>query len=190
MGNGDAGEDAADSALKLKIYELIISRYREQIEQGEHKSISELRERISPYNEFVKALNERLSAELKPYEYDKHFEAALQNSVNYLRTIKNMDIPVNFWIDFQTMDTLKAGDLTDKALLLTSLLRSFGSPSAKVYITRSKKVYVGYEWKGGQHLLNPESGSMLSGEDVQRAFAEDPIVYAFSDLYFETYGEE
>ncbi|VVB98449.1 Uncharacterised protein [uncultured archaeon] len=183
-------ENDADNDVKLKIYELIISRYKDKIEEGEHKSISELRERISPYNEFIKQLAERLSAELKPYEYEKHFPPALQNSIEYIKGIRNVELPVSFWIDFQTMDELKAGDVIDQALLLTSLLRAFGSPGAKMFITKSRKVYVGYEWKGEQHIINPESGSVLSGEDVQKTFAEDPIVYAFSDLYFESYGEE
>ncbi len=183
-------ENEADSEVKLKIYELILSRYKERIEEGEHKSISELRERISPYNDFVKQLAERLSAGLRPYEYEKHFTAALQNSVEYIKSLRNVELPVSFWIDFKTMDELKAGDIIDQALLLTSLLRSFGSPTAKMLITKSRRVYVGYEWKGEQHMVNPESGSVLSGEDVQKAFSEDPLVYAFSDVYFETYGEE
>ncbi len=183
-------ENEANNEIRLKVYELIISRYKEKIEEGEHKSISELRERISPYNEFVKQLGERLSPEPKPYEYEKHFPAALQNSIEYIKGITNLELPVSFWIDFHIMDEFKAGDLIDQALLLTSLLRSFGSPTAKMYITKSRKVYVGYEWKGEQHIINPESGSVLSGDDVQKTFAEDPIVYAFSDLYFETYGEE
>lgn len=183
-------ENDANSDVKLKIYELIISRYKDKIEESEHKSISELRERISPYNEFVKQLSERLTQDLKPYEYEKHFPSALQSSIEYINGIGNVELPVSFWIDFQTMDELRAGDLIDQALLLTSLLRSFGSPTAKMFITKSRTVYVGYEWKGEQHIINPESGSVLSGEDVQKAFAADPIVYAFSDLYFETYGEE
>lgn len=183
-------EDEVESEIRLKIYELIISKYRDKIEESEHKSVSELRERISPHNEFVKQLNGRLSSGLEPYEYEKHFAAAVQNCLSYIKGIKNIKLPVSFWIDFETMDKLKAGDLTDQALLLVSLLRSFGSQTAKVIITKSGKVYVGYEWAGGQHLANPESGSLLSGDDVQKIFSADPMAYAFSDLYFESYGEE
>lgn len=187
---GDAEEGENENEIRLKIYELIISKYRDKIEECEHKSISELRERISPYNEFIKQLNERLSTELKPYNYEKHFESALQNSINYIKSIRNIELPVNFWIDFEIMDRIKAGDLTDRSLLLVSLLRSFGSQTAKVIITKNNKVYVGYEWKGEQHLINLESGSILSGEDVHKVFANDAMVYAFSDLYFESSGEE
>lgn len=183
-------ESGADSEIKLKIYELIISRYKDKIEESEHKSISELRERISPYNEFIKQLNASIFQSQEPYEYEKHFPQALQCALEYINSIATVELPVSFWIDFETMDKLKAGDLIDKALLLTSLLRSFGSTSAKVMITTSRKVYVGYEWKGEQHIINLESGSILSGEDVQKIWAEDPLVYAFSDLYFESYGEE
>lgn len=183
-------DNDADNETKLKIYELIISRYKDKIEENEHKSISELRERISPYNDFVKQLGEKLSADLKPFEYEKHFPSALQNCVEYIKGVRNIELPVSFWIDFKIMDELKAGDLIDQALLLTSLLRFFGSPSAKMSITKSRKVYVGYEWKGEQYLINPESGSVLSGEDVQKAFADDALVYSLSDVYFETYGEE
>lgn len=183
-------ENSLNHETKLKIYELILMRYKEKIEENEHKSISELREHISPHNEFVKQLNERLSLELKPYEYEKHFPIVLQNCVEYIKGIKNIELPVSFWIDFKTMDELKVGDLIDQALLLTSLLRSFGSPTAKIFITKSRKVYVGYEWKEEQYLINSESGSVLSGEDVQKTFIDDKIIYALSDIYFETYEEE
>ncbi|MEW6528261.1 MAG: hypothetical protein AB1391_00065 [Candidatus Micrarchaeota archaeon] len=183
-------DNPLDNETKLKIYELILLRYREKIEENEHKSISELRGHISPYNEFVKQLNERLCFELKPYEYEKHFPVAVQNCVDYIKSIKNIELPVSFWIDFKTMDELKAGDLIDQALLLTSLLRSFGSPTAKILITKSKKVYVGYEWKGERYIINPESGSVLSGDDLEKTFVGDNVIYAFSDIYFEAYEEE
>lgn len=179
-----------EDGVKLKLYELIISRYREKIEESENRGISELRTRISPYNEFVKQLNERLCSELTPYEYEKHFPIAVQKAIEYIKSIKNIELPVTFWLEFETIDELKAGNLIDQALLLTSLLRSFGSQNAKIFITKSKKVYVGYSWKDEQYLINPESGSLLRGEDVQTVFFNDSVLYTFSDLCFETYGTE
>ncbi len=181
---------SSESEDKLKVYELILARYKDHIEENEHKSVSDLRSHISPYNDFIKSLKERLFSEFRPYEYEKHFPAAARVAVDYVNGIKKVELPVSFWLGFETMDEFKVGDVIDKALLLASLLRALESPTAKVYITKTRKIYIGYEWKGEQSLINPESGSMLSGEEAQAIFTSDPIVYAFSDLYFENYGEE
>ncbi len=172
----------------LKLYSLVIQRYAAIISEKEYASVSELRHRISPYNEFIRKLRARLLADLQPYDYEKHFFSALERIVEYIKSIENIELPVTFWMKFEELDSIKAGGLFDQALLLCALLRSLES-KASVLLTKSKKPYVSFEWQGEKYLLNPESGSMLVGADAIALLAKDPLACAFNDLFFESYEE-
>jgi hypothetical protein len=187
-GEPENGERAALED-RLRIYGMIIERYREPIENGERRSITALRERISPYSEFIVKLRDRLLSSFQDYSYEKDFGIASIVAVNYIKGIRNVTLPVSFWINFDEIDRSGAGDVMDKALLLASLLRAFGSQSAKLIITSKGSAYVSYEWDGKAYVVKPESGSVLDENDANAIFASDPKTYAFSDLYFETYGE-
>lgn len=177
-----------DPERKLRVYELIISRYKEIINKEESRSLSELRQKISPYDEFTKSLVERLIPELQPYSYDKHFFSALQKCIDYIKEIHNLKLPIQLTMSFKEIDELKAGPVLDQALLFCSLLRALGSPDAKVYVTH-EKYYVGFKFSEESYLVDPESGSILRGADAESAFKEDKLKCAFNDLYFETFEE-
>lgn len=180
--------DNLDSERKLKVYEMILSRYKTIINEKENRSVSEIRQLISPYDDYIKSLRDRIIEELQPYVYEKHFFSAVQKCVNYIKSIYNLRLPVVFWMTFQELDELKAGPLTDQCVLLCSLLRALGSNDAKVYFTQSKK-YVGFRINNESYLIDPESGSLFRGSDAENAFKEDKLKYAFSDLYFESFEE-
>lgn len=179
-----------DTETMLKIYKQILQRHGKNISEKEHLSISELRQRISPYNKFIRELRERLLSSLQPYDYHTHFFSAVQRAIEYIKGIKNVELPFTFWLTFEETDSIKAAPLIDQALLLAALLRSLESESVKVMITRSKKPYVYFEWENEKYLINPESGSLLRGNDTKKPFSKDPMAYAFSDLFFESYVEE
>ncbi|HLC68474.1 MAG TPA: hypothetical protein VJH24_01430 [Candidatus Bilamarchaeaceae archaeon] len=180
------GEDA----LLLKLYERIIQRYNRMISEKEDLSVSELRRRISPYNEFIRKLRARLIRDLQPYDYQKHFFSALQRSIAYIKEINNVELPLTFWLTFEEIDQIKAAPIMDQALLLATLLRSLEAKEVKVMVLRSRHPYVYFEWNNEKHLVNPQSGSLLRGEDVGKTLSADPVAYAFSDLFFESYEEE
>ncbi len=177
-----------DPERKLRVYELIISRYKEIINKEESRSLSELRQKISPYNDFIRSLVEKLIPELQPYSYEKHFFSALQKCIDYIKEIYNLKLPIQLTLEFKEIDELKAGPVLDQALLFCSLLRSLGSPDARVYITQAK-YYVGFKFNDESYLVDPESGSILRGADAENAFKEDKLKCTFNDLYFETFDE-
>jgi len=181
-------EDLAPET-KVKIYHLILSRYKEHIEKHERSSLSELRQMITPYNDFIKSLRDKIIEDLQPYSYEKHFFSAVQKVTEYIRSIKNIKLDIVFWMSFEELDSLKAGPLIDQAIFLTSLLRSLGSNDTKVYISFLGKIYVGFSWNNTHYLINPESGSLLSGSDAENAFVEDHLRYVFNDLSFESLEE-
>lgn len=178
-----------DTETKLKLYMLIVNRYKDVISKSEEKSISEIRQRCSPYNDFIRKLRDQLIADLHSYEYDTHFLQALQRVINYIKGIKNFEFLLTFWMSFEEINELKAAPLMDKSLLLTALLRSLDSPDAKVYVTRSKKIYVGFRWGDSAYLIDPMTCSLLSGDFAEKAFVSDPLAYIFSDLNYESFEE-
>lgn len=178
-----------DTETKLKLYMLIVNRYKDLISKSEEKSISEIRQRCSPYNDFVRKLRDQLISDLHPYEYEKHFFQALQRVISYSKGIRNFEFLLTFWMSFEEIVELRAAPLMDKSLLLTALLRSLDCPDAKVYSTKSKKIYVGFRWGGSAYLIEPATCSILSGDFAEKTFIADPLSYVFNDLSYENFEE-
>jgi len=182
--------EAIDAETKLKLYMLMVSRYKDLINENETRSVSEIRQRISPYSDTIKSLNMRLTEDLQPFSYEQHFITAAQRAINYIREIKTCQFTITFWLGFDEMDKLKLGGIMDKALLFAALLRSFGSDQVLVKVAKSGKTYVSFLWEGKEYMFVPESGSLLTGDDVVSVFSKDPLDYMFNDLTYENYGEE
>lgn len=178
-----------DDATKLKIYTLMVSRYKDLISEQEERSVSEIRQQVSPYNEHLKSIRDRLISEISPYEYERNFFQAVQRVLHFIREIKTCRFLLTFWMKFEEIDELKVAGIMDKAILLAALLRSLDSKDVKVMVSRSGRPFVGFSWKGERYLIVPESGSLLTGEDLPKAFADDPLSYSFSDLSYESYEE-
>ena len=178
-----------DNETKLKLYLLIIHRYKSLISEKESQSITEIRQRCSPYSEPVKKLKERLIGSVINYAYETDFLHATESALDYIRELKNIQLGLTFWLNFEDIDMLKAAPSFDKCLLLAALLRSFGSENVRVVETKSKKNYVLFEWSSEKYAILPETGSLLAGEDVGKLFQNDSIAYSFNDLIYENYEE-
>jgi len=178
-----------DTATKLEIYKLVISRYRDLISEKESRSISDLRQNVSPYNDFIRKLRDSMLADTVPYVYKTHFFTAAQRAMSYVRSIRTCEFAFTFWMNFKEMETLKLGTAMDKAILLAALLRSFESEDAKVLVTKKGMAYAKFSWSGTQYLFAADRGSLFVGDDAMEIFADDPVTYAFSDLVYENYEE-
>jgi len=93
--------ESLDVERKLKIYNLILSRYSDVINEKENRSISEIRQLISPYTDEVKSLRDKIISPIQPYLYEKHFFSAVQKCVAYIKSIHNLKLPVKFWMTFE-----------------------------------------------------------------------------------------
>jgi len=178
-----------DPETKLNVYMLIVNRYKDLISKQEERSVSEIRQRISPYNDHIKSLRDKLLSDFQPYTYDRDFLQAAQRAICHVREIRTCKFLLTFWMTFEEMEELRVAGVMDKALLLTALLRSLDCQTARVVVTKSERVFVGFDWRGDRYLVVPESGSLLSGDDASRQLAEDPPAYSFSDLAYENYEE-
>lgn len=182
--------DELDTTTKLEIYKLVINKYKNLISEKESCSISETRQRVSPYNEFIKKIRDQFLSDMLPYIRQRHFLMAAQRAMDYLRTIKTCEFSFTFWVNFEEMDKIKIGTTMDKAIFLAALLRSLESEDAKVYVTKKGKSYVKFVVENIPYLFAPENGSLLIGDDSLKIFADDPPAYSFNDLVYENYEDE
>ena len=187
------GEKSAgiDAETKLKIYTLILNRYKDLVGEKESKTISEIRQMVSPYNnEFLKKIKNELISGIPSYQYENNFFIAVENAVEYMKKIRTCEFTIPFWMKFEEVLELKITDPANKAVLFAAILRSLGSENVRVIVTKGRKQYVRFEWGGDDYLFVPETGSLLRNEDVARLFEADPPAYAFNDLSYENYEEE
>ncbi|VVC03001.1 Uncharacterised protein [Candidatus Bilamarchaeum dharawalense] len=182
--------DELDTVTKLEIYKLVINRYKSLISEKESHSISEIRQRVSPYSDLIKKHRDAIISDMLPYIPQKHFLMAAQRAMDYVRTIKTCEFSFTFWVDFEEMEKIKIGTAMDKAILLAALLRSIESEDVKVCVTKKGKSYVKFSWDKMQYVFAPESGSLLMGDDALKVFSEDAAAYSFNDLVYENYEEE
>lgn len=184
-------EEEGDDRLRAEVYRTIISRYQDLIEEKEGKSIAELNSLIKPSDPAIASLREKIIKEFRPYLYGKNFLSAVGKAVELLKEIKTIQLPMNFWLSFDEMLSLKAADDMDRAILLCSLLRALENDNSMVLITEPKQPYVLFEFKGGFHLINVSTGSAITGtrEEVLDTLKEDKLLYAFNDKKYEDYRE-
>jgi esterase/lipase len=182
--------DELDAEKKARIFELIIRRYENMIGEKEERSISEIRQRISPYDETIKMISNSITKDYVPYNYETHFLTAAQRALDYIRQIKTCKLQFTFWLTFEEIEHLKAADAMNKALMLVAILRALGSKDAKVLVTKSGRIYVAFISNKQQYMVNLESGSVLANEDGIKLFENDALNYAFNDLFYENYTEE
>ena len=178
-----------DSQAKLEIYKLVLSRYKDLISEKESRSISEIRQRVSPYNDFIRKMRDSMVTDMAPYVFKAQFFVAAQRAMAYVRSIRTCEFAFTFWMDFAEMDALKFGTSMDKAILLAALLRSLECEDARVLVTKKRSAFVRFSWNGAPYLFAAESGSLLAGDDAMKVFADDPVAYSFNDLAYESYEE-
>ncbi|MBI5133490.1 MAG: hypothetical protein HZA83_02140 [Thaumarchaeota archaeon] len=172
---------------KLRIYMLITNRYKDLISEKEHRSISEIRQRCSPYTDFIRNLRDKLLSRFPAYDYRINFSQALPLILDYINSITNFEFSIPFWMTFEEMDKLRAAPPMDKAILLTALFRSADVPNPTVLVAKNKRVFVSFEHDSQKFILIPETGSVIKGPDSLALIRDNPLAYEFNDLKFEQY---
>jgi len=182
--------DDLDAETKLNIYRVVINRYKDTINDKESLTISEIRQRVSPYNDIIRGIKDEITKDMIPYYYKRQFFDAAQRAISYIRSLKTCEFAFAFWMDFDDMDKLKLGTPMDKAIMLAAILRSLESEDVLVMVTKKGKPYVKFLWEDKQYLFVPDSGSLLVGEDSMKIFSDDSVSYSFNDLVYENFEEQ
>jgi hypothetical protein len=182
----------SDDDIKLRLYRIIIERYREEIEAHEMKSVSDLKGMVQPHNEKIISIRDSILETFRPYVYDEHFLPAARMCFSYVSSFRTTAPPVSFWLEFSEMNELLAGDEIDKSILLCSLYRAIGSENAKVLTTDTKNTYVVFEF-GGKHYLSDHGRKEpveSSGWQECVGFVKGKVIYSFSDKEYEDFQDQ
>lgn len=177
----------SETEKECELYRLMVLRYKELIEKSEDRTITEIRAMVSPYNDFIQKKKAEVLSGFPLYNPKNDFFSAMQKAIEYIKSIENIKMPIRFWLSFDELDRLKAGDVYSQALLLASLLRAMEGEDVLVYSTEKGNFYVGFSWQGLKYVVNPENGAMFIGDDVVKLFQDDKPMYSFSDLAFESF---
>ncbi len=112
---------------ELAVMGLAIRRYEKEIRKGETKSIEELKSLITPDDPTIKALANTYNTLEKAYNYVRD---------NILEISPTPGIP--FWMTPSETVQARAGDNSDRALLLASLLNALGIESSVLFVETTK----------------------------------------------------
>ena len=178
--------------LRLRLYKLIIERYRDEIEEHENKSVSDLKGMILPHDPIIVKTRDSLLDGFRPYIYEENFLAAAKMCCEYVASFSTISPPVAFWLTFSDMQSIMAGDEIDKSLLLCSLLRSIGSPDARIFVTNTKNSYVLCSFDGKFHLSahsGAEPAVCASEQEALLCMSGKPL-YSFNDRDYVNLSDE
>ncbi len=189
---GEGAPAQPDDEARLRLYSLIIERYRDKIEEGEQKTVSDLKGMVQPHDPKVAKIRDSITEQFHPYVYEENFLSAAKMAFEFVCSFRTMSAPLPFWLGFADMEELMAGDEMDKSLLLCSLLRSLGSENSKVFVTDSRNSYVLFQFSGKSFVADHSQKGLLEKESGAEALSclKGKIMYSFNDKEYEDFQEE
>jgi len=123
-----------DTAL-LKYYELILNKYRDEINEHEKKTISEIKDMVRPTDLTIKSI----VAKYQPigYDFNKDYITTIRLIYNYLKSevevIRN-ELKILFWIDYSNVIKNKIADEQDISIIFCSCMQALMDENARVEI--------------------------------------------------------
>jgi len=123
-----------DANIK-RYYEIILNKYKDEINETEKKTISEIKDMVRPTDLTIKSL----VSKYQPigYDFNKDYLNSLRQIYNYLKSevsvIRN-DLKILFWIDFANVIKNKIADEQDVSILLCSCMQALSDENARIEI--------------------------------------------------------
>ncbi|MEM3408006.1 MAG: hypothetical protein QXW80_01745 [Candidatus Micrarchaeia archaeon] len=179
---------------RIKLLELIIDRYRSTIEQSETKTIADLKAMINPRDEEVKRISEEIKSKFKPYIYERDFIAAAKEAHEYIRRIRTIRTPIDFWLMPKDIIKLRGGDPMDKAIFLCSILIALDNYDSYVVvgINDGTKVAVSFKFKDEWYFIDPTGSEMINGkkeELIEKWMSDEKDIYEFNNVHYNKIKE-
>ena len=187
-------QDSLDRYVRLNnIYLLIISKYKDYIEEKEALSVAELPTLVTPKAAMVARKAADIKSEFDNYDYDANFYDAGMKAFDFVsRGIGSTALPIEFWLMPEETLRFMLGDVTDKSILLCSILIALGNPSSKVVVVSRdsmRSIYVYYEFGGSVVMMDVENGKVEkfgNKDDMLKAFSldDESAAYEFNDQMY------
>lgn len=187
-------KDATFEKISLlnMLYSKIIERYKKQIEEAEAKTISALPSLVTPRDPAVEELKRSIIKDIESstgevYNYQAHFLDSAKRAFEIVNSYATVSLPLEFWFLPKDVIEIKAGDVVDKAILLCSLLISFGNEGAKIFLRiinegDAREAYVVFEFNGAEWIADLNKGVLRKGKI--KNLLKTGVVYEFNDKYY------
>ncbi len=176
-----------------QIYLLIVSRYKDYIEEKEEIAVAELPRLVTPSSPLVAKKSEEIQNSIEGYFYEQNFKEASIAAFNFVeKNVEQITLPLQFWLNPDDTLTFTAGDSMDRNILLCSLLIALGNPSARVLVfmgVADKAIRVYYEFNDTYTMFDLSScgvGEYQSKEEMLAQFSitDDTTTYEFNDQVY------
>ena len=187
-------QDSLDRYVRLNnIYLLIISKYKDYIEEKEALSVAELPTLVTPKAAMVARKAADIKGEFDSYDYDANFPDAARKAFDFVsKDVGDAALPIEFWLMPEETLRFMMGDVTDKSILLCSILIALGNPSSKVVVVSrdsTRSIYVYYEFGGSIVMMDSESGKVekfSNKDEMLKAFNldDESAAYEFNDQMY------
>jgi len=144
---------------KMRLYELLLGKYADLINEFEKKTVGEIKSMIDKDNLTVQSLAQRFAGE--NYSFEINYIDAVSGCLEFISSgishVKS-EVELNFWLTPNEMLEKMVGDDEDIAVLLCSVLYSLGDERAEVVIAemdnRTTHAFVITEHKGRFYILD------------------------------------
>ncbi len=153
-------EDLEKANAKFKLYELLLNKYTDIINEFEKKTVGEIKGLVNPDDLSVQSIIVDFKNE--NYSFRKDFLVAAKNAFLFLSneiSFVKAGLDVNFWLSPREMLSKKVGDDEDLAVFLCSILSALGDKQAEVTIAElenmSTHAFVITDFDGSFFLLDP-----------------------------------
>ncbi len=180
-----------------QIYLEIIMRYKDYIEENENLYVAELPKLITPYEESVVGVANKIKNSFPLYKYEENFSDAFRLAYSYVKDeILLVNLPIQFWLKPEEVIRCGAGDIFDKATLLCSILIALGNVSTKLVIKagESERSFVVYS-EFNNHIIAADlekgvkeysSREELFKEMGLDKLSDDITAYEFNDKMYNS----
>lgn len=164
----------------IKLYAKIIERYKELIEEKEEKNVYELRKMIEPEDETIKKLLESNKVE--------NCAQLLELAESVLKGIKNVYLPISFWMTYSEILEVKACEPLQKAMLLCSIVSNF---TGDCYVSKKgEQIFVVFFYDAQTYQINVSSGEITKSEKkVDEIIKENEFCFN-RNVYVENESQE
>jgi len=169
---------------ELEVANYLLKRHKDALEREEIRSLSRLRQMVSPYSDYVSKLRSKMLEDLAPYRKEEKFLDAVNEIIGHTSDIEIVKLPIQYALTFEEIEQLKAASALDKAILIASLLRAAGSEDAAV-VFGSRYVSVKFSHMGENYALDVENNTLLKGAEAEGFVEGSEPKYIFNDLFFE-----
>lgn len=115
---------------QIKIYRLLVSKYKDYIETSETKNVADLKKSVQPTNPAVLRAADNIKFDFENYMLEKDLLNACEKAHKLVEKIPSSErLGITFWMTIDDIVENNVADYEDKAIFLCSLFRALGGQS-------------------------------------------------------------